>query len=578
MTLTGANTYSGGTTINAGILSVNGTLANSAVTVNNGGTLGGSGSVGNTMIATGGVLAPGNSIGTLTVNGNATFAAGSVLRVETDAAGNADRVNATGKATINGGTVDVRPGAGTYALSTQYTVLNAAGGRTGNFAAVTSSLAFLTPTLTYDANNVYLTLARNTTSFTSVARTPNQRAVAGVLQSAANNNATGDMQTVLTSITGLSAAQALTAYDTASGTGIVAMRRANVASANRFHQQLQGRLVATQDGPDEGRALALSRRPVMLAANDPSAGLEGLASLPFPVADTPQKFSMNEGAGTLGAMPGAAGQGLWARGYGGDDTISGDANAAASRLRNSGLSVGYDMRVRESTRIGAALTGGVSRLTSDNFESGRARDAGLALYGSHTEGDWRFNGSAAAAWSQNHLDRTVVLGPLSRTASADFDSTSLALYGEASYTLAMGGWTLQPLGALSVSSTRTKAFAETGAGALNLQVEGQTMRSTQALLGAHAGFDIGRLRVEPRVVWAHEFGDLNAPLVARLQGAGSALAFQSSDTALGRDTLTLGLGLSGRIAQRTDLFADVQSLNGSRQRRIGIMVGVRSRW
>ncbi|MCZ8256164.1 MAG: autotransporter-associated beta strand repeat-containing protein, partial [Polaromonas sp.] len=169
--LTGVNGYNGATAVNGGTLSVNGTLSNSAVTVNNGGTLGGTGTVGSTTIAAGGVLAPGNSIGTLTVNGNITFSAGSIYRVEVDAAGANDRINATGTATINGGTVDVQAGAGTYAANTQYTILNAAGGRTGNFAGVTSNLAFLTPTLGYDANNVFLTLARNGSSFSSVAIT-----------------------------------------------------------------------------------------------------------------------------------------------------------------------------------------------------------------------------------------------------------------------------------------------------------------------------------------------------------------------------------------------------------------------
>ena len=46
VTLTGANTYSGATLVSAGKLIVNGSLANSAVTVGNGGTLGGSGTLG----------------------------------------------------------------------------------------------------------------------------------------------------------------------------------------------------------------------------------------------------------------------------------------------------------------------------------------------------------------------------------------------------------------------------------------------------------------------------------------------------------------------------------------------------
>lgn len=65
--LTGNNTYSGLTNINAGSLLVNGSLAaGSAVTVASGATLGGNGSI-NGTVAVNGTLAPGNSIGTLTV-------------------------------------------------------------------------------------------------------------------------------------------------------------------------------------------------------------------------------------------------------------------------------------------------------------------------------------------------------------------------------------------------------------------------------------------------------------------------------------------------------------------------------
>lgn len=91
----GPNTYSGTTTVNGGTLLVNGTHQMDATTllpvgdytVNAGGALGGTGVIGSAtdlvdVIANGGTIAPGESVGTLTVNGNVTFGDGSHLAVE----------------------------------------------------------------------------------------------------------------------------------------------------------------------------------------------------------------------------------------------------------------------------------------------------------------------------------------------------------------------------------------------------------------------------------------------------------------------------------------------------------------
>ncbi|MCY1167214.1 autotransporter-associated beta strand repeat protein [compost metagenome] len=570
LVLTGTNTYNGATTVNAGTLSVNGSITNSAVTVNSGGTLGGNGTLGSTSVLNGGILAPGNSIGTLTVNGNLSFAAGSIYRVEVNAAGANDRINATGTATLTGGTVDVQAGAGTYAANTQYTILNAAGGRTGNFAGVTSNLAFLTPTLTYDSNNVFLMLARNDISFRAVAVTPNQIATSIALQNA-NAGATGDMSTVQTALTGLSAAQARAAYDSASGAGIVALRQAGAGFATSFGSQLQARLGA-QAVNSSSFTTTFSSQPMLLAANS------HLPELMAPGSDSgPQKFS-RAGGSSLSASPRTANQGLWVRGYGGYGNTDSDGNAAASQLRSSGLSVGFDQEVKDGLRLGAAATAGTSRLSTDNNETGKSRNSAVALYGSYAKGPWNFSGSASVSWGKNHMDRNVVVGGINRVASSDFDGNTLAAYGEATYSLPMNGWTLHPLAGLSLSRNKTDGFTETGAGALNLQVAGQTINSAKSMLGVKASFDAGSIRFEPRMIWAHEFGDLNTPMTAQFQGAAAASPFTVSGAALKRDTWILGLGAAGSISKGMDLFADMQAEHNEQQRNLVVLVGLRSRW
>jgi rhamnogalacturonan endolyase len=87
LALTGANTYSGGTTVSNGVLMINNVsgsgMGSGAVAVNSGGTLGGTGSIsGVVTVNLGATLAPGNPFGTLTLSNNLALAGGSTTFIQ----------------------------------------------------------------------------------------------------------------------------------------------------------------------------------------------------------------------------------------------------------------------------------------------------------------------------------------------------------------------------------------------------------------------------------------------------------------------------------------------------------------
>ena len=181
----------------AGAVSNTGSFANNGVVTGafmNAGLLSGNGTiVGN--VANFGALSPGNSIGTMTVNGSLAQNGGTYL-VETNSAGQSDRINVTGTpgtAALNG-TVSVVGASGVQAPRTTYTILNATGGIAGTFASANSLYPFLLPQLSYDANNVYLTLQIG--GFAAAGQTATQQTVGRVLD-ANVFTATGDFATVL---------------------------------------------------------------------------------------------------------------------------------------------------------------------------------------------------------------------------------------------------------------------------------------------------------------------------------------------------------------------------------------------
>ena len=105
LTLTNTSNYTGATTVNGGKLLINGNISTSTTTVNNTGTLGGNGTTGTVFVESGGKLAPGNSIDSLTASGNVNLASGSIFEVEIDTATSYDTlgINLGGDLNITSG-------------------------------------------------------------------------------------------------------------------------------------------------------------------------------------------------------------------------------------------------------------------------------------------------------------------------------------------------------------------------------------------------------------------------------------------------------------------------------------------
>jgi outer membrane autotransporter protein len=244
--LTGENGFTGNTFVQAGNLQVDGDLGGSAVTVRNGATLSGNGQVKDTVLEAGSQIAPGASIGTLDLVGAFTQSTGSTYAVELNSTGETDLINVAGTATIEGGTTIsvTKLDAGRLALGARYTVLSASGGLTGTYATVTGPAItvsrFIAVAPSYDANNVYLNVARSR-AFAASGATPNQIAAA----SGADNAGNGAMYTALAYLQTDAEAQA--AFDSISGEVHASARGATLEDTRFVREAMINRTVGDRE-------------------------------------------------------------------------------------------------------------------------------------------------------------------------------------------------------------------------------------------------------------------------------------------------------------------------------------------
>jgi outer membrane autotransporter protein len=423
-------------------------------------------------------------------------------------------------ATIDGGTVKVLAADGNYALSTRYTILTAGGGRTGEFDEVTSNLAFLTPSLGYDANNVYLTMDRNGIDFASVGGTPNQRSAGAGVESL------GAGQPVWDAVVRLDAPGARIAFDQLSGE-IHASAKTALIEDSRFV-----------------REAAVDR----LRSGLNSDGHESVA---------------------------------WARFFGSWGRVSGDGNAAELDRSTGGFFAGADARLSGDWRGG--VLAGYSRGnfdTDDRRSSGDSDNYHLGLYAGTQWGRLGLRVGAAYTWHDLSTSRVVGFQGFTEGLRGDYHANTTQVFGELGYGIDAGAAKLEPFANLAHVTLHTDGFTERG-GAAALAGRSGNESTTFATLGLRVssrGFELGGMKASATgsLGWRHAFGDVTPYSALRFAGAGNA--FGIAGVPIAKDAAALDAGLEFSIGKNATLGLSYNGQFGSGLRDHGGRVDLRMKF
>lgn len=560
LTLAGQQSYTGPTRVAEGGLTLAGRLASAQVSVAGGhlqlsgradghidvgpaGRLSGQGSAGGLTVSAGGRLTPGDGVpgGVLRVDSDATFLPGSTYEVRLGADGVADRLVAGGTASLAG---ELRVVGDTASMQPHvtYSILQAdkVSGRFDQVSTGATRYAFLRPVALYGEREVGLRLQRDPARlwFRDAARTGNQRGAADGLESL------GPAHALYQYVERLAEGQPPQVFDALSGEV-----HASVSQA------LAG--LAGAQGLRSSRAL----RSQLLAGRAPGQ----------PVAQS------QSGAWPLpaGALPTDRALPLWVEVQAVRQRSQGDGNAADSRWRDYGVSLGGAWPVGGGWRLGGSLGYTDGRLeVSDRRSRADVASVGAVLAAGRVvptaSGQLTVLVGAGYDWHRVRSRRDTRDSGLAQQLTARYRGESLNLFGELGHVWQLGPqWQLEPYVRLAWQQLRLDGFQESG-GTAALHGRAQRLQGLETTLGLRGQwrFQVGETEGEvlAQLGWRHRHGGRQAG--AELAFAGGQ-AFGVQARPLARDAVLAGLGLSWRLSPRAALSLDYEGEFARGERRHG---------
>ena len=514
-----------------GTLIVKGSLAGSDVAV--WGVLGGNGNVKSATINGGGKIEPGNSIGTLHIKNNFAMGAGSTYRVELSGTAS-DLIVVGGTANIQSSLFEVAHDTDTSSAPVlpgkTYTILTTQGGLTVASPSVAiADFPFVAFTLSTDAFNGYLTTSRSSERFADLASTPNQKAVANALDTAAATNPAWQQ------VVGATEAQARAAFISLSNASIHANAAGVLSEQSQYlRDAVTGRL---RRDFDYGTPLAPAGSALSYAAEAPrnayaAAGLPFYEAPPLAAAPTPAQVYA-----------------VWAQALGSQGSLKGDGNAAQTDHSLGGVISGIDVTFDGRWRVG--LAGGYSQSSFSSTSiaaSGSSESYHVALYGGGQVGAWGLRGGASFSWNDIVTTRQIAVVNVVETQRGVDALKTTQVFGEVGHTYGFKAGALEPFA--NIAYVRVDGGVnETGMAAMTGSATLDTTYTTLGLRGAAAL--TSALTARGTLGWRHALGDITPEAALAFQPGGAA--FTLAGAPIARDALVAEAGLDLAVAANASL-------------------------
>jgi uncharacterized protein with beta-barrel porin domain len=530
--------------IHSGTVRLNGNVGGS-VTVEPGATLGGNATITGSLTNEG-IVAPGNSVGTISAAGYSQ-SSGAVLEIEIakSASGvlNGDRLLVSGTASLAAGsmihvTPEVAASRRVFATGDTFQFLTAASGVVDDGAQPTLDSQFLGLSGVAGAGGYTFTLNR-TATFTSAAAPGNNRAMAAALD--ADTGVAADGYALLVN--------ELLLTDTATFNGLLQRYSPAAyldvsAASNRTTQYMAESL---------GQYLRTRRLGRQTWCGSPTLARAG--DSPTELADVIHRCCYEEDGGgrPRGYNPDYV---AWATAFGvfyGEKT-SGDHLGFQSNV--AGSQFGIDKQFSEDFIAG--FGGGYDQMhiaTNDNYSFGETETFRIGPYATWFGEAWYLDASVTGGFHDNSLSRSVSVADDVFAADGRYHADDLSIYLGGGRDYHVGSSVITPQASLQYIVYRQNDFTETNGDGAALAVDPLDVYSLRSRVGGQflRVFQYDRLRVLLDVAagWAHEYLE-NDTLEARF--VGGLTRFGTDRGGIFRDSGYYNISLAALPRNHVSLF------------------------
>ena len=234
--------------------------------------------------------------------------------------------------------------------------------------------------------------------------------------------------------------------------------------------------------------------------------------------------------------------GVFAAGLGEFTHVDSTDNARGYDLQTGGVTLGVDYRIGSNFAVG--LIAGYAHTNADLPNSGNmdVNSGKFGLYATAFTGGFYLDSAVTGGISEYDSHRTALLG----TASGSTDGGDLNVLVNGGYDWKKGGLSIGPTASFQYTYVSFNGFTESGSLA-PLKINDQHVDSIRTAFGMKASYDwkVGNVLIRPelRAAWQHEYGNSAYSIVASFaNGAGSSFTVSSPN--IGRDSLLLGAGVA----------------------------------